>query len=68
MFDSSPKFPVGMLFGSYYQLGNYDECVSIKKLIKQKNKTIQGQYCLADVALTSNNKHYVHFHQHGVSH
>lgn len=51
MFDSSPKFPVGMLYGSYYQLGNFDECISVEGQLADYGRKIQGKYCLADITL-----------------
>ncbi|KAF2899933.1 hypothetical protein ILUMI_06250 [Ignelater luminosus] len=51
IFDSSPKFPVGMLYGSYYQLGNFDECISVQGKLPDYDRKIQGKYCLADVTL-----------------
>lgn len=56
MFDAFPKFPVGLMYGNLYQLGNFDECTSVSYLTKE-NSNIQGQYCLADIAykLKANN-------------
>lgn len=47
MFDSSTKFPNGVLIGSTYDLGNFDECVSVDAEINEER--IQGKYCLATV-------------------
>ncbi|CAG9765105.1 unnamed protein product [Ceutorhynchus assimilis] len=44
LFDAFPKFPLGLLYGNMYQLGNFDECISVQ------NVEITGQYCLADIA------------------
>ncbi|KAJ8978537.1 hypothetical protein NQ317_009480, partial [Molorchus minor] len=51
MFDSFPKFPVGILYGNYYELGNFDECIGVKHSVQEHgiSTTIQGQYCLADI-------------------
>lgn len=51
MFDSFPKFPVGIIYGNHYQMGNFDECVGVKRLLKEEEEDIllQGQYCLADI-------------------
>ncbi|KAJ8921959.1 hypothetical protein NQ315_008593 [Exocentrus adspersus] len=52
MFDSFPKFPVGILYGNYYQLGDFDECVGVKHSLveeDQEDVAVQGQYCLADI-------------------
>nr|XP_008198006.2 PREDICTED: nose resistant to fluoxetine protein 6 isoform X1 [Tribolium castaneum] len=46
MFDASSKFPVGLLHGNFYQLGNFDECIKVRH-----ESPIQGQYCLASVEL-----------------
>ncbi|KAF5305499.1 hypothetical protein FQA39_LY01590 [Lamprigera yunnana] len=53
IFDSSAKFPVGLMYGVYYQFGNFDECVSVKDSI---GTGIQGKYCLADIRLQTNSK------------
>ncbi|CAG9858450.1 unnamed protein product [Phyllotreta striolata] len=45
LLDSFPKFPESILYGNYYQLGNFDECVGARSY----NNDIQGQYCLADI-------------------
>lgn len=48
--DSSAKFPEGILSGSLYLLGNYDECISIRLYGEDQSfPRIQGKYCLADV-------------------
>ncbi|XP_049950325.1 nose resistant to fluoxetine protein 6-like [Schistocerca serialis cubense] len=39
MYDASVKAPTGVLFGAVYQLGHYDECVSVRA----------AQYCLPEV-------------------
>lgn len=50
MLDASAKFPQGVLIGSYYQMGNYDECVSVRLHERDHDvPRIKGQYCLADV-------------------
>ncbi|XP_018562596.1 nose resistant to fluoxetine protein 6-like [Anoplophora glabripennis] len=51
MFDSFPKFPVGIIYGNHYQMGNFDECVGVERLLKEEEDEIQlqGQYCLADI-------------------
>nr|XP_013190090.1 unnamed protein product [Amyelois transitella] len=48
MFDASAKSPQGLLFGSSYHLGNFDECVEISDKL-DKNLPIEGQYCLAAI-------------------
>lgn len=42
MWDSSVKTPSGILYGSMYQLGNFDECLKIVS-------PVRAQYCLAIV-------------------
>ncbi|XP_075972641.1 nose resistant to fluoxetine protein 6-like [Anticarsia gemmatalis] len=48
MFDASAKSPQGLLFGSSYHLGNFDECVAIEDP-GDNGVTIEGQYCLATI-------------------
>ncbi|KAJ8949571.1 hypothetical protein NQ318_016202, partial [Aromia moschata] len=61
MFDSFPKFPVGILYGNHYQLGNFDECVGVKHSFQVDNNEtetiIRGQYCLADIHFKNRNGH-----------
>ncbi|XP_047546002.1 nose resistant to fluoxetine protein 6-like [Vanessa atalanta] len=47
MFDASAKSPQGLLFGSSYHLGNFDECVGIEE--PGAGVTVEGQYCLATI-------------------
>ncbi|RVE43113.1 hypothetical protein evm_012229 [Chilo suppressalis] len=47
MFDASSKSPQGLLFGSSYHLGNFDECVGTKDI--ENGDEIEGQYCLATI-------------------
>ncbi|KAJ3617101.1 hypothetical protein MTP99_009098 [Tenebrio molitor] len=52
MFDSSSKFPVGLLFGNFYQLGNFDECIGLRQPVSNLNEVpLRGKYCLADIEL-----------------
>ncbi|XP_030747215.1 nose resistant to fluoxetine protein 6-like [Sitophilus oryzae] len=46
MFDASAKFPSGLLYGSSYDLGSYDECLKIKVL--HNNEGFIGKYCLVN--------------------
>lgn len=48
VFDSFPKFPVGILYDSSYQLGNFDECTTVKQ-------GFYGQYCLTDISINDKN-------------
>jgi hypothetical protein len=52
VFDSSSKFPVGLLFGNFYQLGNFDECIGLRQPVSNLNEVpLRGKYCLADIEL-----------------
>ncbi|XP_050521582.1 nose resistant to fluoxetine protein 6-like [Daktulosphaira vitifoliae] len=53
MSDSWYKYPSGVLSGSIYQMGVYDECVDVQY-------PVQGQYCITDIQLNSTltNKNY----------
>jgi len=48
VFDSSTKFPNGVLVGSTFDLGNFDECVNVDVSLEAHGR-IQGQYCLASI-------------------
>ncbi|KAI8439952.1 hypothetical protein MSG28_001403, partial [Choristoneura fumiferana] len=48
LFDASAKSPQGLLFGSSYHLGNFDECVGIDDA-SDGGLTVEGQYCLATI-------------------
>lgn len=50
VFDSWGSFPKGLLYGNLIDMGNYDECVGIKKAITD-NLNIQGKYCRAKLTL-----------------
>ncbi|CAH2091701.1 unnamed protein product [Euphydryas editha] len=52
VFDASAKSPQGLLFGSSYHMGNFDECVGIKE--SEDGVTIEGQYCLATIKWRQN--------------
>lgn len=45
-YDASGKLPVGVLAGSTYHLGNFDECMKIGR-----EQGIGGRYCLSNVRL-----------------
>ncbi|XP_046748457.1 nose resistant to fluoxetine protein 6-like [Diprion similis] len=49
-YDSSGKFPDGVLGGSLYQLGNFDECLQIG-LLDDAPLGVNGQYCLGEVGI-----------------
>lgn len=52
MFDATTKFPNGILYGSSYNFGNFDECVEIK--VSTENELLYGKYCM--VKFTVNHK------------
>jgi hypothetical protein len=52
VFDASAKFPVGLLAGSTYQMGHFDECLQVGSEIAPTEVVpaaapVRGQYCLA---------------------
>jgi hypothetical protein len=50
VFDSSAKFPVGLLAGNQYQMGHYDECIEILVDAGESfGGQLKGQYCLAEI-------------------
>jgi Nose resistant-to-fluoxetine protein, N-terminal domain len=51
--DSSANIPAGVLEGSIYNLGDFDECLSVD------NGRIQGQYCLATLTVLGPQMHQV---------
>lgn len=55
MFDSSTKFPEGVLEGSIFQLGNYDECLEVN--VNQDWGSFKGQHCMVTVDM--NVTHYL---------
>nr|CAD7439034.1 unnamed protein product [Timema bartmani] len=48
MFDATSKFPVGVLQGAAYNLGNFDECLDV-----DNGANITGRYCLARIEFDS---------------
>ncbi|XP_017046377.1 nose resistant to fluoxetine protein 6 [Drosophila ficusphila] len=50
MLDSWGSFPSGLLYGTFYNLGNFDECINIHEAISS-SQTIQGKYCFMAVPL-----------------
>jgi len=42
--ESWNRYPVGLLTGNIYQMGDYDECVDLRYPLK-------GQYCLSEIKL-----------------
>lgn len=50
MFDASAKYPVGLLSGNGYELGSFDECLSVDvDLGEGSGGQLKGQYCLVDI-------------------
>lgn len=45
VFDASSKFPTGLLSGSTFDFGNFDECIEIQVPLTEEK--IQGRYCMA---------------------
>lgn len=42
--ESTPTEPIGVLGGTTYQMGNFEECIHTKA----NSLGIRGQYCLAE--------------------
>lgn len=61
MYDSTVKSPVGIEYGSDYQLGNYDQCMGIK------SDFIAPKYCLLDVNVDGYSIRNAATRHHGVS-
>ncbi|KAK2581820.1 hypothetical protein KPH14_002289 [Odynerus spinipes] len=49
-YDASGKFPEGVLAGSVYHLGNFDECLDIGQN-EETPANIRGRYCLGEVTV-----------------
>ncbi|XP_012279978.1 nose resistant to fluoxetine protein 6 [Orussus abietinus] len=54
-YDASGKFPVGVLGGSVYELGNFDECLGIggDNDPEDAPEGVRGQYCLGEVGVNA---------------
>ncbi|KAH8241180.1 hypothetical protein KR032_001439 [Drosophila birchii] len=50
MIDAWGSIPSGLLTGNSYDLGNFDECLNIKKDISE-TRVIRGKYCFLTVSL-----------------
>lgn len=59
VFDASAKAPVGMLYANNYQMGHFDECVSISV----PKDGITGKYCLATVEFGPHKTIYSKFYE-----
>jgi hypothetical protein len=55
VFDSSTKFPEGVLLGSISQMGNFDECLEVN--VNQDWGSFKGQHCM--VTGNINVSHYI---------
>lgn len=55
MFDATTKFPTGILYGSSYDFGNFDECLGVK--IPDIDESVQGKFCLAKFTFNYKYKH-----------
>jgi hypothetical protein len=57
VFDSSAKFPNGLLIGKHYVLGSFDECLSVRAAVspvgKLSNRTFIGKYCLTTFKIST---------------
>ncbi|XP_071445546.1 nose resistant to fluoxetine protein 6-like [Hetaerina americana] len=56
MFDSSTKFPAGLIAGNTYQMGAFDECIAVTAQLPaqrghENESRFTGQYCLAEVQI-----------------
>ncbi|KPU80570.1 uncharacterized protein Dana_GF26962 [Drosophila ananassae] len=49
MIDSWGSIPSGIFTGDSYDLGNFDECLSIEKLVEE-NRKISGKYCFLTIS------------------
>ncbi|KAH8326531.1 hypothetical protein KR067_009949 [Drosophila pandora] len=49
MIDSWGSIPSGIFTGDSYDLGNFDECLSIEKLVEE-NRRISGKYCFLTIS------------------
>lgn len=55
MYDASGKFPSGILNGSPFALGQFDECLDIK--VPYENNQFTGKYCMTKITVTPNYKY-----------
>lgn len=49
VFDATAKFPTGILVGSTYEMGSFDECVQARAFMGEEK--FQGKYCLATLTI-----------------
>ncbi|KAK7866349.1 hypothetical protein R5R35_003276 [Gryllus longicercus] len=53
MFDSSTKIPDGLLYGNLVHMGNFDECLSVRKGDSGGPEDFDGQHCLVALEIPS---------------
>lgn len=52
--DAWGKIPSGILYGNAYELGQFDECLTIEKPADDQDPNIlKGQYCLTQLNIGS---------------
>lgn len=52
MIDAWGKIPAGILLGNLYELGHFDECLSIEgPTVNEDSASLKAQYCLAQFSL-----------------
>ncbi|KAJ8964553.1 hypothetical protein NQ314_004852 [Rhamnusium bicolor] len=51
VFDATTKFPSGVIYGSSYDFGNFDECLELK--IPYQHEDFSGKYCMAKYTFDS---------------
>ncbi|XP_051862820.1 nose resistant to fluoxetine protein 6-like [Drosophila albomicans] len=49
MIDSWGSIPSGILYGNFFDMGNYDECIKTYKAITDSH-SIRGKYCFAKIS------------------
>lgn len=56
MWDASSNLPNGILSGNLYDLGQFDQCLSIRE--SGFDRGINGKYCLGTVSVSDDNDVY----------
>ncbi|KAK5638086.1 hypothetical protein RI129_012381 [Pyrocoelia pectoralis] len=51
MYDANSKLPSGILDGNFYDMGSFDECISIESV----TANVTGKYCLGDLFIRDDN-------------
>lgn len=49
MYDASSKMPSGVISGNFYDMGHFEQCVSIVN--EGPNQSINGKYCLGSASM-----------------